>query len=134
MDSLEQRILGLCKDIDSAKVSLTICAGELDPAVYNDDRVLMSTLNAMARGVNIKVMYGPVLAVDDNGQNKFFKLNLSSEDIYKKFSIAPAVNLLNVFRNSKLCFGFRNCFFKTTSEHTKPIPTLNRFLRFFTIW
>ena len=60
--------------IKAAKQEILIVAGDLSKEVYNDTEVVNTFKRKIDDGVQIKVIFGPALSVDENGRNAFLDL------------------------------------------------------------
>jgi len=68
--------------IKAAKQEILIVAGDLSKEVYNDPIVVDTFKSKIDAGVQIKVIFGPELSVDENGRNAFLDLfKLPNENI-----------------------------------------------------
>jgi len=76
----EERIKRLILDIDSASKSIRIVSGEANYEIYNNEDVVTAFRNAKKRGVDIKIMIGPIIEVPEDGNDNMI-VKLSEENV-----------------------------------------------------
>jgi len=70
----------LLESLDNAQSELKIVTGELSPIAYNDCRVVEKMKEKLEQGVNIKILSGPFIYGNTEGQNKTWKVVEENRD------------------------------------------------------